>query len=427
MDDDLRGLERTARERGDAPSHLAWAAALRRAGRPIEAAAAAFEARARGASFDETYPLASPPEGGGDACAPWPHPRGSSSGSGRSRVEGPSAGARVLFRVDLRGRMSFGASPLVLPDGGLVLALEQDEGTLVVALDRDGAPRWERRLPVHLSPLVATAGGELVGATAEHLVVLEATTGRDLGGAILRPHARLPDGSEPLAAPSRACTTWIRSIVVRESVVSPSGTSALRAPGAARIHVRGAPVALPDGRLYVAASAYRLGRPDAPGRAPPLLLHPLELFAFGREGELLWTRPLPPTPDAPSPSVVLAAGARRVHAIVHNHTATFDARTGEAIAEGSSGVPYVALDVRDQPIALAPFGPPLAAAPVVDAADRRYAVNRAGVLAGLSPEGETLFAIDLGAGRDAGADDRLAIGPGRLYVVRWDELISVGT
>src|SRR5581483_6894790 len=169
--------ERRARERGDAASALAWAAALRRSGRDLEAAAAAFEARARGASREEVFELARPREGGGDALAPWPHPRGDSAATRRSRVEGPSEKARLLFEIDLGAEdAAWGHGPIVLPDGSIVVSLDRTErgGSYVKGFAPDGAPRFTVGLRENVSSPIATAGGEVVLATPRELVALAA-------------------------------------------------------------------------------------------------------------------------------------------------------------------------------------------------------------------------------------------------------------
>jgi hypothetical protein len=426
VDDELRDAERAARERGDAASYLRLAAALRRAGRAMEGAAAAFTARGLGASRDEVFPLGQPLEGGGDALAPWPHPRGNSAGNGQSRVEGPGAGARVLFRVSLEGSPLLATPPLVLPDGSVVMGLGgaapagSTPGTVLAAFDPGGAPRWRTVLSEPASPLVLTATGDIALSGERQLLRVRAADGKlEDGVDLVRRSAGEPVGLDHLA--TRAPTAWNRSLIVRESVVRGSSVETLRGERDERLYVRGTPVATSDGWAYACGSTYRMGKPEAPGRAPPLLVDRPAVFAFGREGELRWVKPLPEVPRVQRPSVQLSAGRERLYVQVQTRLVAFERGTGKALGEGALAVPFLALDADDEPIPHAPFGPPLLGAPVVDAAGRRYAPSRANGVVGLDAAGAPLFAIDSIPGVH-----RIVIAPGRLYCVARGELVCIG-
>lgn len=430
MDEGLRDAERVAREHADAPSWLRYAAALRRAGRAMEGAAAAFTARGLGATRDEVFPLGAPLEGGGDALAPWPHPRGSSAGTGRSVVEGPGAGAKVLFRVSLEGTASFASAPLVLPDGSVVVGVDQvvPPGTKptsrLVAVDRDGVPRWTLAIAEAISPLVLCASGDLAFAVEGALVRVRAHDGKlEDRVALVRRSIGVPLGSDHLI--TRAPVAWNRSLVVRESIVRGSSLDTLRGRRDERILVRGTPVATADGWAFVCGSAYRMGPPEAPGRAPPILVDPLSVFAFGREGELRWVQPWPDAPSTERPPVTLVAGRRRLLVAVGSSPVLgLEPTTGKLLGEiERAGRSIEALDAADEPIRIAPFGPPVRTSPVVDAADRRYVVTER-LVVGLGPEGEALFALDLAL--EPGGRAHLAIAPGRLYCVWGSELVCIG-
>ncbi|HZV02038.1 MAG TPA: hypothetical protein VFF73_35345 [Planctomycetota bacterium] len=408
MDDSLREAERRARTQDDAAAWLAWAAALRRAGRDLEGAAAAFEARSRGASRDEVFALGQPREGGGDALAPWPHPRGDSAGTRRSRVEGPTDRAKLLFEVELGpGPFSWGAGPIVLPDGTVVVKLERpSRESELRAFSAEGVPRWSFTVRGSVSPPIALASGEVAFTTPRELVTIDGCRGRELARTLL---------VTPAAAGAveawRIPAAWSRSVLVGDRFVGSDGVVAtLRGPDGRRILARSG-VAGPE-RCHLVGAAYRLEERQRSTTAPPLLLDPMALHGFGREGEHRWSARL--AADAATATITL--GRERLLALGNASIAIHDAATGAPIATRPYGGLHVALDPADEPVALAPFGPPLIAAPVVDAASRRYAAVERGDLVGLGPGGEgVLFTAPLGLERDTLA--ALALGPGRLYLL----------
>lgn len=403
MDDELRDAERRARERGDAPSALAWSAALRRAGRDAEAAAAAFEARARGASRDEVTPLAQAREGGGDPVAPWPHPRGDSAGTRRSRAEGPTERARLLFEIDLEEDVTWGHGPIVLPDGAIVVALDRTErgGSYVKCFSRDGTPRWTVGLRENISPPVALASGEVIVTSAREAIFLVAGSGQEARRVPLVARAAFGEvvtWFRPAA--------WNRGVVVGDRVIGADGVlDDLKLARGRRLRGRSASVGS-DGTIYLPAKAYALG--VQPGRAPDIIVDSMALHAFGREREHRFSVPL----DADD--VEVAVGRSRVVVRSRSELIFLDRAKGAVLERRPFGSGWLALDPADEPVPLAPFGPPLLGAPVVDAAGRRYAAVSRGDLVGLAADGAPLFVapLDLTAERLTGT---LALAPGRLY------------
>ncbi len=408
MDDELRDAERRARERGDAASMLAWASALRRAGRDAEAAAAAFEARGLGASREEVAPLAQPRDGSGDALAPWPHVRGDSAGTRRSRVEGPAEKARILFEIDLGAEdAAWGHGPIVLPDGALVVTLDRTErgGSYVKCFSPDGAPRWTVGLRENLSPPAALATGEVVVASPRDAIFLVARTGQESRRAPLVARAAQEEVITwflPVA--------WNRSVVLGDRVVAADGTVDELRVKAGKLRGRSAHVGL-DGSAYIPAKTYRLDAAAAsPGRLPPLVVDPLALHAFGREREHRWTVPIEAT------EAHVAVGKERVVVRAQSELLFIERTTGRIVERRSSGGTWLALDPHDEPIPFAPFGPPLLAPPVVDAVGRRYAAVARGDLVGLAPDGSPLFAANLGLTPER-LTGSLALGAGRIYLL----------
>ena len=440
MDEELRRLEHAARTSGDATAWLAFSSALRREGRSLEAAQAALEARSRGASPELVSAVARPPEGGGDLCAPWPHVRGDSAATGRSRVAGPGEGAGVLFRYRFEpgSRMPLSSSPLVLPDNSVVLLLELGEaaeGAVAVALDASGSRLWSADLPIGGPPGTLLATGELVVGADTALLRLDARSGRVLSRSPRPPSGRLDavDESGERASPGRArerCAAWDGRVLVRQTVVEPGRVSDLRGPEGERLLTRAAPVATPDGWAYLLAQPYRLGPSGRGGQPPDLHVWPLEALAFAPTGEVRWRVPVA-EPGARGRLPLLVAGAHRIHAIVESERCVLDRATGKVLFREPAPVPYFALDQSDEPVPLAPFGPPLASPPVVDSLGRRYAGTRRGTVVGLGPGGEPLFEVRVAEPATSpiagGADGRLAIGPGRLWLVQGEELLSLGT
>ncbi len=409
MDDELRDAERRARERGDAASFLAWAAALRRLGRDMEAAAAAFEARARGASRDEVFPLAQPREGGGDALAPWPHPRGDSAGTRRSRVEGPDARARVLFEIDLGEEdIGSGHGPVVLPDGSVAVSLDRAAhgGSYVRCFTRDGAPRWSVGLRENVSAPVALATGELAIATPRELITLAATDGRELSRVPL-----VPSAARGEVVTWRTPAAWNRSVVVGDKVVGSGGdVRELRGREGKRLIAR-SPAVGPGGTCYLPAYAYSFEPPSRPGAAPPLVRDPPAVHAFGLEGEYRWSYPV----DVETSQH--AACRDRLLVLARTDLMAVDRATGTLLERRPFGGAYLALDPSDEPVPTAPFGPPLLGPPAVDAAGRRYALNARGDLVGLGPESRPLFVVTLGFAKHS-LVNTLALGKGRLHFLK---------
>lgn len=442
MDSDLRRLEQTARASGDAAAWLAWARGLHAAGRALEAAQAALEARSRGAAPEAVYPLAHAPEGSGDLCAPWPHVRGSSAATGRSRARGPGEGAGVLFRYRFEdgARMPLSSSPLVLPDGSVIVALEPGESeegnaSLVAAFDAAGGRLWTAELPVAGPPGTLVGAGELILGADTALLRLDPRSGRVLSRSPRPPSGRLDavDESGEPPSPTRArerCAAWGDRVLVRQTVVERGRTSDLRGQEGERLLTRAAPVATDDGWAYLLARPYRLGPSGRAGAPPDLHVWPLEALAFAPSGELRWRVPVA-EPAARGRLPLLVAGQKRLHCVVDAERIVLDRATGALLFRDPLPVPYLALDLADEPVALAPFGPPLASPPVVDSLGRRYAGTRRGTVVGLGPGGEPLFearvAEPASSAVAGGADGRLAIGPDRLWLVQGDELIAIGT
>ena len=374
----------------------------------MEGAAAAFEARARGAARDEVFALGGPREGGGEALAPWPHPRGDPAGTRRSRVEGPTAKARVLFEIDLGDEeVEWGRGPIVLPDGSVVVSLDRAAhgGSYVRAFAPDGTPRWSAGLRENVSPPVALASGEIAVATPRELILID-FTGKELGRV-------------PLVAPvaREAVTTWglpvawNRSLVVGDNVVTARlERTELRGPNGKRLRIHSA-VAAPDGTCYVLARSYGV-QPTPPGSgAPPIVVQPFAVHAFGREGELRWSADL-----ASAQGSILAVAGDRLLVGTREGLMSLERASGRALATAPYGGGFFALDPTHEPVPLARFGPPLLADPVVDAAGRRYAAVHDGRLIGLGADGEPLFSEPLGFSRET-LTGSLALGRGRLYVV----------
>jgi hypothetical protein len=408
VDDSLREAERRARTQDDAGAWLAWAAALRRAGRDLEGAAAAFEARSRGASRDEVFSLGQPREGGGDALAAWPHPRGDSAGTRRSRVEGPTERAKLLFEIELGpGPFSWGSGPIVLPDGTIIIKLERpSRESELRAFSADGNPRWSFEIRGSVSPPIALASGEVVFATPRELVSLEACRGRELARTLL------PTSDDAAEVESwRIPAAWSRSVLVGHRFVGSDGIpSTLRGPDGRRISARSG-VAGRE-RCHLVAAPYGLEPRRGMRGAPPILRDPWALHAFGREGEHRWSAPL----AADGTTATITLGRERVFVLGGTSVAIHDAATGALVATRPYGGLHAALDPADEPVPLAPFGPPLVAAPLVDAAGRRYAAVERGDLVGLGPGGDgVLFTAPLGLERETLA--AVAIGPRRLYLL----------
>jgi hypothetical protein len=297
--------------------------------------------------------------------------------------------------------MPLWCSPLVLPDSSPVLKIHRAQwGGVLLALETDGRPRWRLALQETWEPTV-TAEGDLVlrCVGAEQALWCVALTGENVRT------ADLP--KDPLWHPAWAS----------EPPPGPSPKTA----------VVGSAHAL--GRAYQLLTASRSAHSP---RAGP------RVEAFAATGERLWTCPLPVDADTwaadgrfpRQPHGRIVCGRRRVVAVVDARAITLDADSGAILSDDSLSVPYLALDSNDEPIPLARFGPPLASPPVVDAKDRRYAGTRRGTVVGLDADGSPLFEVPVAPPASSnvvgGADGRLALAPGRLYLVQGDELLCIG-
>jgi hypothetical protein len=372
----------------------------------MEGAAAAFEARARGAARDEVFALGGPREGGGEALAPWPHPRGDPAGTRRSRVEGPTEKARLLFQIDLGGEEAqWAQGPIVLPDGTVVVTLDRAAhgGSYLRAFSPDGAPRWSAGLRENISPPVALASGEIAVATPRELLLFTSDGKETARVPLVRGIAAETVRHWGLPVP------WNRSLVVGDNVVTARlERTELRGPNGLRLRTHST-IATADGTCYVLARAYG-AEPAPPGLAPPILMRPFALHAFGREGELRWTADLPEATGS-----IVGASRDRILVGVRDGLAWVERATGRVLETRPHGsAAYFALDPGGEPIPLARFGPPLLTNPVVDAAGRRYAAVNGGRLVGLASDGGALFSepLDLTPQTLTGS---LALAPGRLY------------
>jgi hypothetical protein len=270
----------------------------------------------------------------------------------------------------------------------------------------DGAPRWSIGLRENISPPVALAAGEIAIATPRELILLAAMSGVEVARTPLVARAAFGEMATWFLP-----AAWNRSVVVGERVVGGDGNLAdLRGPGGRRLRARSA-IAAPNGACYLAARSYALERPERPGMAPPISVEPMAVYAFGREGEHRWSSP----PVEVENHVV--AGRSRVFSFARAELVVYEAATGKELERRPFGGPQIALDPADEPIPIAPFGPPLIAAPAVDAAGRRYAAVERGELVGLSPEGAPLFVVPLESLKRDNLLGSLALGRGRLYAI----------
>ncbi len=381
----------------------------------MEGAARAFEARARGASAEEVLALAIVPGGRTDPCAPWPSSHGDSSGSRRSCVDGPSGGAKVLFRHRLapksfqRGKGGKG-SPVVLPDLSVIAVVVKpttnirlgDEG-VVARLDRDGALLWAHKLKgyyVYLqgaNSLTAFATGDIVlphgGRSARLTVggVVETVSGIGFGFF----NANNVFGHGPMSIDSTTGEIC--------AIFSPAGgfSRRLMTPGGKVARVFPTPVTTPDGRFFLST--------------------PAGISGYDRACRALWELPIKwDIRGAPYPALAIG---ERLHVLHDRSLLTIDPATGSLVSE-EFWPASLALDSRGYPVPLTSFGEELTT-PAIDASDRVYAGTQRGTVVGFGPDRKRLFEVQVSEESDADVGP-LALGPGRLYLVEKNELVCIG-
>jgi outer membrane protein assembly factor BamB len=354
----------------------------------------------------------------------------------------------VLFRYPFEpsARLPLTSSPLVLPDGSILAVLDASEGLVsssdswrqeagrgfATAIDPAGRELWRTELLRAGPPGTLVATGELVVEGNACIQRIDPRTGRVLESPPVRAAPLRSDEADEgevtaRGRPGRARpAAWEEHVLVREWAVGRAAASSLTRDGQSLL-VRAAPVTSEDGRAYLLVQAYAMSPSGRYGfELPDIQVYPPEVLAFDREGEIVWRAPVPERRMAP----ILVAGRRALHVLVEGERLVLDRATGKLLATEPAPVPYLALDPNDEPVPLAPFGPPLASPPVVDAAGRRYAGTRRGTIVGLGPSNELLFEVTVAEPARSpvvgGADGRLAIGPGRLYLISGSELVAIG-